>query len=60
MRSQILRMLEKNSRIELKDMAIMLNVDEVTLANEIAQMEKENIICGYHTLINWDNTTEEK
>ena len=60
MRSQILRMLEKNSRIELKDMAIMLNVDEITLANEIAQMEKENIICGYHTLINWDNTTEEK
>ena len=53
-------MLEKNSRIDLKDMAIMLDVDEVTLANEIAEMEKEHIICGYHTLINWDNTTEEK
>lgn len=38
----------------------MLDVDEVTLANEIAEMEKEHIICGYHTLINWDNTTEEK
>lgn len=60
MRNQILRMLEKNSRIDLKDMAIMLDVDEVTLANEIAEMEKEHIICGYHTLINWDNTTEEK
>ena len=23
-------------------------------------MEKEKIICGYHTLINWDNTGEEK
>ena len=23
-------------------------------------MEKENIICGYHTLINWDMTSEEK
>ena len=23
-------------------------------------MEKENIICGYHTLINWDNTSDEK
>ena len=22
--------------------------------------EKENIICGYHTLINWDMTSEEK
>ena len=60
MRNEILKMLEKNSRIELKDMAIMLDMDEVALANEIAQMEKEHIICGYHTLINWDNTTEEK
>ena len=23
-------------------------------------MEKEHIICGYHTLINWDNTSDEK
>lgn len=60
MRNEILKMLEKNSRIELKDMAIMLDMDEVALANEITQMEKEHIICGYHTLINWDNTTEEK
>ena len=22
-------------------------------------MEKENIICGYHTMINWDKTGEE-
>ena len=58
--NKYLKMLEKNSRIELKDMAIMLDMDEVALANEIAQMEKEHIICGYHTLINWDNTTEEK
>jgi len=60
MREQILRMLEKNSRIDLKDQAIMLGVDEVTVANEVAQMEKENIICGYHTMINWENTSQEK
>ena len=23
-------------------------------------MEKENIICGYHMMINWDNTGDEK
>ena len=23
-------------------------------------MERENIICGYHTMINWDNTGDEK
>ena len=60
MREQILRMLEKNSRIELKDLAIMLGQDQVAVANEIAQMEKENIICGYHTMINWENTSQEK
>ena len=60
MREQILRMLEKNSRIDLKDLAIMLGVDEVSVANEVAQMEKENIICGYHTMINWENTSREE
>ena len=29
-------------------------MDETTVANEIADMEKEKIICGYHTLIDWD------
>ena len=41
-------------------LAIMLGVDEVAVANEVAQMEKENIICGYHTMINWENTSQEK
>lgn len=60
MREKILWMLEKNSRIDLKDLAIMLGTDEAVVANEIADMEKENIICGYHTMINWENTSEEK
>ena len=52
--------MEKNSRIDLHDLALMLGTDEITVANEIAEMEKEHIICGYHTLINWDNTSDEK
>ena len=58
-REQILRNLEKNARIDVHDLSIMLNCDEVGLINEISKMEKEKIICGYHTLINWDNTTKE-
>lgn len=58
-REGILRNLEHNSRIDLHDLAIMLNIDDAALANEIAAMEKENVICGYHTLINWDNTSKE-
>ena len=60
MREKILWMLEKNSRIDLRDLAIMLGVEEAAVANEIARMEEENIICGYHTMINWENTSQEK
>ena len=58
-RERILKNLELNSRIDLHDLAIMLNMKEAELANEIADMEKEKIICGYPTLINWDNTDKE-
>lgn len=60
MREKILAVIEKNSRIDIKDLAILLGESEASVANEIAEMEKEKIICGYHTLINWDNTGEEK
>ena len=60
MREKILAMLEQNGRIDLNDLAVMLDIDQVELANEIAEMEKEHIICGYNTIINWDKTTEEK
>ncbi|MCD8083304.1 MAG: Lrp/AsnC family transcriptional regulator [Clostridiales bacterium] len=60
MREKILAVIEKNSRIDVHDLAILLGESEVAVANEIAEMEKEHIICGYHTLINWDNTSEEK
>ena len=59
MREKILAVIEKNSRIDLKELAILLGENEVNVANEISNMEKEGIICGYHTLINWDNTSTE-
>lgn len=60
MREKILTFIEKNSRVDLKDLAVMLGVDEVTVANELAAMEEEHIICGYHTLIDWEKTSIEK
>lgn len=59
MRKQILKYIEKNSRVDLGELAILLGTDEVTVANEISAMEKEKIICGYHTLIDWDRAGEE-
>ena len=60
MREAILTFLEKNSRIDLQELAVILGTDEATVANEIAQMEQEHIICGYHTLIDWDKTSADK
>ena len=60
MREKILAIIEKNSRIDLKDLAALLGESEAAVANEIAEMEKENIICGYHTLIDWDKVGMEK
>ena len=60
MRDELLAIIEKNSRIDLKELAIILGVDEITVVNELAALEAEGVICGYHTLINWEKTGIEK
>lgn len=60
MREQILTFLEKNSKINLQELAIMLGSSEEVIANEVQKMEQEHIICGYHTLIDWDKTSVDK
>ncbi len=56
MREMILKAIEKNSRIDIHELAVMIGVDEQTVLDEMAKMEKEQVICGYHTLIDWDKT----
>lgn len=60
LRKQVLGVIEKNSKIDVHELSILLGVSELEVANEVSQMEKENVICGYHTLINWDNTSDER
>lgn len=60
MREELLSIIEKNSRIDLKELAVMLGVEEIDVVNELSALEKEGIICGYHTLIDWDKTSLEK
>ena len=52
MREELLRIIEKNSRMDLKELAVILGVEEVDVVNELAALEAEGIICGYHTMIN--------
>ena len=60
MREKLLSAIEKNSRIGLSDLALILGKDEIEVANELTKLEQEGIICGYHTLINWEKTDIEK
>ncbi|HIW81611.1 MAG TPA: Lrp/AsnC family transcriptional regulator [Candidatus Acetatifactor stercoripullorum] len=60
MREELLAVIEKNSRIDLKELAVILGVEEIDVVNEIAALEAEGIICGYHTLINWEKTSVDK
>lgn len=59
-REKILAFIENNSRVDLHELAIIMGMEEAAVANEIAEMEKDEIICGYHTLINWEKTNTEK
>ena len=48
LRMEILKYLEKHSRVDLGELGVLLGEEEAEVANEIAEMEKEKIICGYH------------
>lgn len=60
MKKEILEAIENNCKIEITDLATMIGMKEDELNKEISEMEKEKIICGYHTLINWDKTSTDK
>ncbi|MBR1877052.1 MAG: Lrp/AsnC family transcriptional regulator [Lachnospiraceae bacterium] len=60
LRLRILRTIEHEGRVDLGQLAVRLGVEETDVANEMSDMEKEGIICGYHTLIDWDKTDEQK
>lgn len=60
MRTDILNLIQNNSKLDVKDLALMLGTNEADVATQITEMEKEKIISGYHTLINWDKTNTER
>lgn len=60
MREEILSLLEKNSKIDINELAVLLGTTAENVFNEITAMENEGIICGYHTLIDWDKISDDK
>ncbi|MCR4856287.1 MAG: Lrp/AsnC family transcriptional regulator [Erysipelotrichaceae bacterium] len=57
--NELLKLLENNARYQVKDLAALLNEDEDAVTEKIDELEKENIIAGYHTIINWEKADVE-
>ena len=60
MRDELLSIIEKNSRIDFSELAVLLGQTEEDVLQELSNLEKEGVICGYHTLINWEKTSISK
>lgn len=57
---QLLGLLEKNARADRKELAKILNESEENILETLTELERERVICGYHTVINWEKTNHEK
>ena len=60
LKQKILTIMEKNSKVTVQDLAILLGDTEENISRAIFEMEQDKVICGYHTLINWNKTNNEK
>lgn len=57
-RIAILRAIEKDSRIGIEELGIMLGIEKERVEAEIALLEEEKVICGYTAVIDWDKLPE--
>lgn len=57
---ELLELLEHDARRSIKDLATMLGRSEYEVEEQMKKLEKDKIILGYNTMINWhkygDNT----
>ena len=60
LKQKILGIIEKNSRIDMKELAVLLGTGVEEILNAMQEMEDDGIICGYHTMIDWDKTDIDK
>ena len=54
LRYEILKAIEKNSKLSAEDLGAMLGVAPETISTEIKALEAERIICGYPTFVDWE------
>ncbi|MCR5331994.1 MAG: Lrp/AsnC family transcriptional regulator [Lachnospiraceae bacterium] len=59
LKERILRIIDSNAKLSASELAIMLGSTEEEVGTAIAEMEADNTICGYLTLINWEKIEQD-
>ena len=54
MNIKLLKLLNKDSRTDVRDLAVMLSMSEEQVRADIAELEREGVIRGYKAVIDWD------
>ena len=52
----LLSIMQKNARIKMRDLAAVLDEPKDQVIDKVTELEDKKVICGYHTVINWDKT----
>ncbi|NLW58691.1 MAG: Lrp/AsnC family transcriptional regulator, partial [Bifidobacterium pseudolongum subsp. globosum] len=55
-----LELLENDARLNAQDLADILNEDAKDVAHAVRRMEDQKIICGYHTVINYNKVLRDE
>ena len=59
MDNEILELLDKDSELSAKDIAVMLGISEAEVNDSIDRFKAEGIIVGKKVMINWRKTSKE-
>lgn len=51
---EILSLIENNAKLTSREIAVRLQTDPAEIDQQIADFEKQKVILGYHSIINWD------
>lgn len=54
MNKKLLKLLDKNARYTIEELAVMAGLTEDETVNEIHSMEKDGILRGYKAVIDWE------
>ena len=55
MKNELLKLLARNARYSVRQLADMLGADEAAVEKSIRELEKEGVICGYKAVVDWDS-----